>query len=153
MLGSGCLERSTLWFFTVKGGEQTECVASYGWAVCSCETLWMVWSGICYGQHEISLPFLMAFWMHSNTVMISWFPLLSHSSMNSICSTTRCPMLPGSPHNSWKLNTSQFLHAFSSLKNVTHWACLENWIDVYNCVFQSLAISSNLTQSLKPRRV
>ncbi len=56
---------------------------------------------------------LMAFWMHRDTVMRSWGPLLCQSSttITSCCSMiTHGPMFQGSVHNSLKLKTSQFLH-------------------------------------------
>ncbi len=85
-------------------------------------TLWIKWPmvvvGLWYGQvhvmdNEHRWILLMAFWMHRDTVKISWGPLLCHSSMT----ITSCysiimhgTVLQGSVHNSWKLKTSQFLH-------------------------------------------
>ncbi len=78
-------------------------------------TLWIEWPivavGLWYGQsyvmdNEHWCILLMAFWMHRDTVMRSWGPLLCHSSTT----ITSCgsmimhgPMLQGSVHNSWKL--------------------------------------------------
>ncbi len=77
-------------------------------------TLWIEWPmeavGLWYGQAYVMD---IAFWLHRDTVKKSWSPLLCRSSTTS---TSCCsmimhgPMLQGSVHNSWKLNTSQFLH-------------------------------------------
>ncbi len=124
-------------------------------------TLWIEWPmvavGLWYGQecvmdNEHRWILLMAFWMHRDTVMRSWGPLLCHSSTT----ITSCgsmimhgPMLQGSVHISWKLK-SQFLHG-----QYTHRTCHPLsmfgmlWIGVYDSVFQFLPISSNSTQPLK----
>ncbi len=85
-------------------------------------TLWIEWPmvavGLWYEQvyvmdNEHRCILLMAFWMHRDTVMRSWGPLLCHSSttITSCCSMImHGPMLQGSVDNSWKLKTSQFLH-------------------------------------------
>ncbi len=85
-------------------------------------TLWIEWPmvavGLWYGQayvidNEHRCILLMVFWMHRDTVTRSWGPLLCRSSttITSCCSMImHGPMLQGSVHNSWKLNTSQFLH-------------------------------------------
>ncbi len=125
-------------------------------------TLWNEWPmvtvGLWYGQvyvmdNEHRCILLMAFWMHRDTVMRSWGPLLCHSSttITSCCSMImHGPMLQGSVHNSWKLKTSQFLHG-----QHTHRTCHPLsmfrmlWIGVYDSVFQFLPISSNFAQPLK----
>ncbi len=125
-------------------------------------TLWIEWPmvalGLLYGQAYVMYKehrciLLMAFWMHRDTVMRSWGPLLCHSSttISSCCSMImHGPMLQGSVHNSWKLKTSQFLH-----NQHTHRTCHPLsmfgmlWIGVYDSVFQFLPISSNFTQPLK----
>ncbi len=124
--------------------------------------LWIKWLMVAvelwYGQayvmdNEHRCILLMEFWMHRDTVMRSWGPLLCHSSttITSCCSMImHCPMLQGSVHNSWKLKTSQFLHG-----QHTHRTCHPLsmfgmlWIGVYDSVFQFLTISSNFTQPLK----
>ncbi len=85
--------------------------------------LWIKWPmvvvGLWYGQanfmdNEHRCILFMAFWMHRDTVTRSWGPLLCHSSttITSCCSMImHGPMMQGSAHNSWKLKTSQFLHA------------------------------------------
>ncbi len=86
-------------------------------------TLWIEWPMVAvglwyYGQayvmdNEHRCILLMAFWLHRDTMMRSWGPLLCHSSTTS---TSCCsmimhgPMLQRSVHNSWKLKTSRFLH-------------------------------------------
>ncbi len=141
-MASGTLERCSLhgWIpvFTVQGRWQTACMALCGWAVCWCQCCghWHQWPmvamGLWYGQayvmdngHRCIL--LMTFWMHRDTVMRSWDPLLCHSSM-TITSCCRMimhsPMLQGSVHNSWKLKTSLAWPAYSPPRHVTHWACL-----------------------------
>ncbi len=125
-------------------------------------TLWIEWPilavGLWYGQayvmdNEHRCILLMEFWMHRDTVMRSWGPLLCHSSttITSCCSMImHGPMLQGSVHISWKLKTSQFLH-----DQHTHRTCHTLsmfrmlWIGVYDSVFQFLPISSNFTQPLK----
>ncbi len=118
----------------------------------------MVWAGVWYGQvyvmdNEHWCILLMAFWKHRGTVTRSWGPLLCHSSttITSCCSKImHGPMLQGSVHNSWKLNTSQFLHG-----QHTHLTCHPMsmfgmlWIGIYDSVFQFLSISSNFAQPLK----
>ncbi len=124
--------------------------------------LWIEWPmvavGLWYGQayvmdNEHRCILLMAFWMHRDTVTSSWCPLLCHSSttITSCCSMImHGPVLQGSVHNSWKLNTSQFLHG-----QHTHRTCHPLsmfgmlWIGVYDSVFQFLPISSNFAQPLK----
>ncbi len=81
-------------------------------------TLWIEWPmvavGLCYGQvyvmdNEHRCILLMAFWMHRETMMRSWGPLLYHSSttITSCCSMImHGPMLQGSVHNSWKMKTT-----------------------------------------------
>ncbi len=85
-------------------------------------TLWIEWPMVAVGlwfeqvyvmDNEHRCILLMAFWMHRDTVMRSWGPLLCHSSMTitSGCSMImHGPMLQGSVHNSWKMKISQFLH-------------------------------------------
>ncbi len=125
-------------------------------------TLWIEWSmvalGLWYGQtyvkdNEHRCILLLAFWMHRDTVMRSWGPLLCHSSttITSCCSMIiHGPMLQGSVHNSWKLKTSQFLHGQHTQRTchpLSMFGML--WIGVYDSVFQFLPISSNFTQPLK----
>ncbi len=98
--------------------------------------LWIEWPmvamGLWYGQayvmdNEHRCILLMTFWMHRDTVMRSWGPLLCHSSMTitSCCSMImHSPMLRGSVHDSWKLKTSLAWPAYSPPGHVTHWACL-----------------------------
>ncbi len=122
-------------------------------------TLWIEWPmvavGLWYGQayvmdNEHRCIFLMAFWMHRDTVTRSLSPFLCHSSttITSCCSMImHCPILL---HNSWNLKTSQFLHG-----QHTHRTCHPLsmfgmlWIGVYDSVFQFLPISSNFAQPLK----
>ncbi len=112
----------------------------------------MVWAGVCYG-HEHRCILLMAFWMHRDTVTRSWGSLLCHSSTtitSCCCMIMHGSMLKGSVHNSWKLETSQFLYG-----QHTHWTCHPLnmfgmlWIGVYDSVFQFLPISSNFAEPLK----
>ncbi len=126
-------------------------------------TLWIEWPivavGLWYGQayvmdNEHRCILLMAFWMHRDTVMRSWGPLLCHSSttITSCCSMImHGPMLQGSVHNSWKLKTSQFLYGPCILSRTCHPLSMFRmlWIGVYDSVFQFLPISSNFTQPLK----
>ncbi len=114
--------------------------------------------GLWYGQayvmdNEHRCILLMAFWMHKDTMMRSWGPLLCHSSttITSCCSMIMLSLvLQGSVDNSWKLKTSQFVHG-----QHTHRTCHPLsmfgmlWIGVYDSVFQFLPISSNFAQSLK----
>ncbi len=119
----------------------------------------MVAVGLWYGQayvmdNEHRCILLMAFWIHRDTVMRSWGPLLCHSftTITSCCSMImHGPMLQGSVHNSWKLKTSQFLHG-----QHTHRTCHPLsmfgmlWIGVYDSVFQSfLRYPANFAQPLK----
>ncbi len=124
--------------------------------------LWIEWPmvavGLWYGQayvmdNEHRCILLMAFWMHRDTVMRSWGPLLCHSSMTitSCCSMImHGPLLQGFVHNYWKLKTSEFLHG-----QHTHRTCHPLsmfgmlWIGVYDSLFQFLPISSNFAHSLK----
>ncbi len=100
-------------------------------------TLWIEWPmvavGLWYGQayvmdNEHRCILLMAFWMHRDTVMRSWGPLLCHSSttITSCCSMImHSPMLQGSVHNipgSWKHPSSCMASILTG--HVTHWACL-----------------------------
>ncbi len=112
----------------------------------------MVWAGVCYGQRtqvhfidgilnaqryrdEILRPIVVPF-IHDITSCCS---MIMHG-----------PMLQGTVHNSWKLETSQFLHG-----QHTHRTCHPLsmfgmlWIGVYDSVFQFLPISSNFAQTLK----
>ncbi len=125
-------------------------------------TLWIEWPmvavGLWYGQAyaidtEHRCILLMAFWMHRDTVMRSWGPLLCHSSttITSCCSMImHGPMLQGSVHNSWKLKTFQFLHG-QHIHRTYHPLRMFGmlWIGVYDSVFQLLPISSNFAQPLK----
>ncbi len=122
-------------------------------------TLWIEWAmvavGLWYGQayvidNEHRCNLLMAFWMHRDTVMRSWGPLLCHSSttITSCCSMImHGPMLQGSVHNSWKLKTSQFLHG-QHTHRTCHLLSMFLWIGVYDSVFQFLPISAT-SQPLK----
>ncbi len=127
-------------------------------------TLWIEWPmvavGLWYGQayvmdNEHRCILFMPFWMHRDTVMRSWGPLLCYSSttITSCCSMImHGPMLQGSVHNSWKLKTSQFLHCQHTHRRRTgHPLSMFGmpWIGVYDSVFQFLPISSNFTQPLK----
>ncbi len=165
-MASGTLERCSLhgWIpvFTVQCRWQTACMALCGWVVYWCQRQRIEWPMVAVGlwywqayvmdnKHRCIL--LMAFWMHRDTVMRSWGPLLCHSSttITSCCSMImHSPMLQGSVHNSWKLKTSQFLHG-----QHTHRTCHPLsmfgmlWIGVYDSVFQFLPISSNFAQPLK----
>ncbi len=122
-------------------------------------TLWIEWPMLAVGlqayvmDNEHRCILLMAFWMHRDTVMRSWGPLLCHSftTITSCCIMIMYgPMLQGSVHNSWKLKTSQFLHG-----QHTHRTCQPLsmfgmlWIGVYDNVFRFLPISINFAQPLK----
>ena len=84
--------------------------------------LWIEWPmvavGLWYQQayvmdSDYRCILLMAFWIHRDTVMRSWGPLLCHSSTTTTSCCTMImngPMLQVSVHNSWKLKTSQFLN-------------------------------------------
>ncbi len=112
----------------------------------------MVWASVCYGQRtqvhfiddilnaqryrdEILRPIVVPF-IHNHHLT------LQHDNAR--------PMLKGSVHNFWKLETSQFLHG-----QHTHRTCHPLsmfgmlWIGVYDSVFQFLPISSNFAQPLK----
>ncbi len=84
---------------------------------------------------EILRPIVVPF-IHDHNLM------LQHDNTRS--------MLQGSVHNSWKLETYQFLHG-----QHTHRTCHPLsmfgmlWIGVYDSVFQFLPKSSNFTQPLK----
>ncbi len=112
-MASGTLGRCSLhgWIpvFTVQGRWQTGVVWVSGLLM---STLRIEWVGLWYGQayvmdKEHRLILSMIFWMHRDTAMRSWGPLLCHSS-TTITSYCRMimhgPMLQGSVHNSWKLN-------------------------------------------------
>ncbi len=118
----------------------------------------MVAVGLWYGQAyvmeiEHRWILLMVFWMHRDTLMRSWGPLLCHSSTT----ITSCYsiimhglMLQGSVHNSWKLKTSQFLHGQHTHRTYHPLSMFRKlWIDVSDRVFQFLPISSNFAQPLK----
>jgi len=114
----------------------------------------MVW--LWYGQayvmgNEHRCILLMAFWMHRDTVMRSWGPLLCHSSsaITSCSMIMHGPMLQGSVHNSLKLKISQFLdgqHNHWTRHPVSIFGML--WIGIYYSVFQFLT-SRNFKQPLK----
>ncbi len=103
--------------------------------------------------NELRCILLMAFWMHRDTMMRSWGPLLCHLSttITSCCSMMmHGPMLPGSVHNSWKLKTSQFLHGQHTHRTYHPLSVFRMlWIGVFDSELQFLPISSNFTQPLK----
>ncbi len=128
-------------------------MALCGWVVCWCQQYgssgssgpWRRW-GYGMGRHmlwtnEHRCILFMAFWMHRDTVMRFWGPLLSHSSttITSCCSMImHGPMLQGSVHNSWKLKTSQFLHGQHSHRTchpLSMFGML--WISVYDSLCYS----------------
>ena len=77
-------------------------------------------------------------WMHRDTVMRSWGSLLCRSSTTTSCCSMIAarPHVEGAVHNSWELNTSQFLRGQHLAGHVAHWACLG--CSGYDSVFQFL---------------
>ncbi len=76
---------------------------------------------------------------HSSTTITSCCSMIMHG-----------PMCQGSEHNSWKLNTSQFLHG-QHIHRTCHPLSMFGMlcIGVYVSVFLFLPISSNFTPPLK----